>query len=363
MSAPTDSVVTSDAGETVRNAGPTANAPAWDTLDHKHASACHPERSEEPALSLPKGSLCSPAEETLRCAQGDGLKPSSSVGSALRTVTSDAGETVRDAGPTRNAPASDTLDRKHGSACHPERSEKAALNLPKGSVCSAAEEALRCAQGDGWKPSGSVVTSDAGETVRNADPTGNAVVRPGSRNLNPADIGFLSLLAEDLRTHGGNLFEQGFWAVATHRFGNWRMGVPKVFRLPCTLLYRFGFKWVEWTCGITLPYTVQLGRRVRIWHHSGMILHANRIGNDVHIRQNTTFGIARKDTLHELPVIEDRVDLGCGVAVLGPVTIGHDSTIGANAVVVKDVPPYSVAVGVPAKVIKNCQSSVVSGQL
>ncbi len=183
--------------------------------------------------------------------------------------------------------------------------------------------------------------------------TGGGENAPGSQNLNPASISFCSLLAEDLRTHGGSLFEQGFWAVATHRFGNWRMSVPRVFRLPFTLLYRFAFKWVEWTCGITLPYTVKLGRRVRIWHHGGMILHAQRIGDDVHIRQNTTFGIARKDALHQLPVIEDRADLGCGVAVLGAVTIGHDSTIGANAVVVKDVPPGSVAVGVPAKIIKT----------
>ena len=141
--------------------------------------------------------------------------------------------------------------------------------------------------------------------------------------------------------------------MAVHRFGNWRMGVPKVLRPPLTLLYRFLFKWVEWTCGITLPYTVRLGRRVRIWHHGGMILHAGRIGDDVHIRQNTTFGIARRDALHQLPVIEDRVDLGCGVVVLGAVTVGHDSVIGANAVVLKDVPPRSVAVGVPARVIKT----------
>jgi serine O-acetyltransferase len=171
--------------------------------------------------------------------------------------------------------------------------------------------------------------------------------------MNPAGIGFLSLLHEDLRTHDGNLFEQGFWAISVHRFGNWRMGLPKLLRMPCTLLYRFLFKWVEWTCGITLPYTVKLGRRVRIWHHSGMILHAASIGDEVHIRQNTTFGIARRDALHQLPTIEDRVDIGCGVAILGNVTIGHDSVIGANAVVLKDIPPHSVAVGIPARIIKT----------
>lgn len=175
----------------------------------------------------------------------------------------------------------------------------------------------------------------------------------GARNLNPPGIGLMALLREDLRTHDGKLFEQGFWAISVHRLGNWRMGLPKWVRIPFTLLYRFLFKWVEWTCGITLPYTVKLGRRVRIWHHGGMVLHAASIGNDVHIRQNTTLGVARKDRLFELPTIGDRVDIGCGVAILGNVTVGSDCVIGANAVVLKDVPPRSVAVGVPAKVVKT----------
>jgi serine O-acetyltransferase len=186
-----------------------------------------------------------------------------------------------------------------------------------------------------------------------AQPSPAVTVNRGERNMNPAGMGLLALLREDLHTHDGKILEQGFWAVAVHRFGNWRMGLPKLLRMPCTLLYRFLEKWVEWTCGITLPYTVLLGRRVRIWHHGGMILHAARIGDDVDIRQNTTFGVARKDQLHHLPIIEDRVDVGCGVAILGSVTVGHDSVIGANAVVVKDVPAHSLAAGVPARVVKT----------
>jgi serine O-acetyltransferase len=182
----------------------------------------------------------------------------------------------------------------------------------------------------------------------------------GDRNQNPPGVGLFALWREDLRTHESNLFEQGFWAVAVHRFGNWRMGLPKLFRVPCTLLYRFLYKWVEWTCGITLPYTVKLGRRVRLWHHSGMILHARSIGDDVHIRHNTTFGVVRRDHNTEIPVIEDRVDLGCGVCVLGNVIVGHDSLVGANAVVLEDIPPYSVVVGVPGRVIKRLQPSSAS---
>ncbi|HEY8750497.1 MAG TPA: hypothetical protein VIM11_21105 [Tepidisphaeraceae bacterium] len=179
------------------------------------------------------------------------------------------------------------------------------------------------------------------------------VINRGERNMNPTGMGLFALLREDLRTHDGKIFEQGFWAVALNRFGNWRMGLPKILRAPCTLMYRILAKQVEWTCGITLPYTVVLGRRVRIWHHGGMILNAAKIGDDVHIRQNTTFGVARRDQLHHLPIIEDRVEIGCGVAILGSVTVGHDSVIGANAVVVKDVPPRSLAAGVPAKVVKT----------
>lgn len=176
----------------------------------------------------------------------------------------------------------------------------------------------------------------------------------GDRNANPPDIGIWALLREDLRTHDGNCFEQGFWAVAVHRFGNWRMGWRwKIVRAPLTLLYRVLYRCVEWTCGITLPYTTQLGRRVRIWHHSGMVLHARSIGDDVHIRHNTTFGVARRDENHAIPVIEDGVDIGCGVCILGDVVIGRGSVIGANSVVLTDVPPGCVAVGAPARVVKR----------
>lgn len=176
----------------------------------------------------------------------------------------------------------------------------------------------------------------------------------GDRNLNPPKLSLLALLHEDLQTHDGDLFEQGFWAVAVHRFGNWRMGLrPKLLRAPFSLLYKFLFKWVEWTCGITLPYTTQLGRRVRIWHHGGMILHARSIGDDVHIRQNTTFGVVRRGENLALPTIGNRVDIGCGVCVLGAVVIGDDSTIGANAVVLDDILPGGIAVGIPARVVKT----------
>jgi serine O-acetyltransferase len=183
--------------------------------------------------------------------------------------------------------------------------------------------------------------------------------RLGEHNQNPASVSVWELLKEDFHTHERDLFSQGFWAIALHRFGNWRMDLrPRFLRMPFSILYKVLYKFVEWTCGISLNYPVKVGRRVRIWHHSGMILGARSIGNDVHIRQNTTFGVARRGDHRSLkPIIEDRCDIGAGVVIAGPITIGHDSVIGANAVVLKDVPPYSVAVGIPAKVIKTLAPS------
>lgn len=177
----------------------------------------------------------------------------------------------------------------------------------------------------------------------------------GTTDRNPKDISLLALIREDFITHDRYFLEQGFWAITVHRFGNWRMRIrPRLLRLPFSLLYLFAARFVEWTCGITIHYWVEVGRRVRIWHHSGILIGARRIGNDVQLRQNTTVGSAHfGDNREKKPVIEDRCDIGTGAVILGSVRIGHDSIIGANAVVIDDIPPYSVAVGVPAKVIKR----------
>jgi len=181
----------------------------------------------------------------------------------------------------------------------------------------------------------------------------------GDRNGNPVGLSVLALIKEDLRTHDSLLFEQGFWALAVHRFGNWRMSIHwKLFRAPMSMLYQCLYRFVEWTCGISLPYTVPVGRRVRIWHHSGMVLHARSIGNDVHIRQNTTFGVAHRGQNEALPVIDDGVDVGCNVCILGNVRVGSGATIGAGSVVLNDVPPGTVAVGVPARIISARDLSV-----
>ena len=159
-----------------------------------------------------------------------------------------------------------------------------------------------------------------------------------------------------LPTFDRDLLQPGLWAVLVHRFGNWRMGIRgRPARIPASVLYKVLATGILWLWGIQLEYTVKLGRRVRIWHHGGMVFGASAIGDDVHLRQNTTFGSARLDARFAKPTIGDRVDVGCGAVVLGDVHVGDDSVIGANAVVIRDVPPRSVAAGVPARIIKTLE--------
>lgn len=176
----------------------------------------------------------------------------------------------------------------------------------------------------------------------------------GDRDQNPPGMGLWALWSEDFATHDRDWTAPGFWAIAVHRFGNWRMRFrARLLRTPLTVVYRVLALAIGLFAGITLPYTVRLGRRVRIWHHGGMVLHARAIGDDVHLRHNTTFGVARRGENLDIPAIGNRVDIGCGACVLGDVHVGDDSLIGANAVVTRDVPPWSVVVGVPGYVVKS----------
>jgi serine O-acetyltransferase len=195
-------------------------------------------------------------------------------------------------------------------------------------------------------------------------PSHEAPLPSGDTNQNPAGIGLLALLAEDFATYERNPLDPAFLAVALHRLGNARMDLkPKLVRAPFSAAYRVAFTGVNWLWGIDLAYTVRLGRRVRIWHHGGMVLGARSIGDDVHIRHNTTLGLMNRHEPTKKPIIGDRVDIGVGACIFGAVTVGADTVIGANSVVVRDLPPGSTVFGVPARPvnIKANESVVQAG--
>lgn len=158
-------------------------------------------------------------------------------------------------------------------------------------------------------------------------------------------------IAEDFRAHGREWTKPGFRSVVVHRFGVWRMTVKnKILRAPLSMLYRWGYRHCRNVYGIELPYTVKLGRRVVFEHQGGIVVHGcSNIGDDCIIRQNCTLGIRRLSELDKAPTLEARVSIGAGAVILGAVTLGEGCAVGANAVVISDVPPKAIAIGVPAR--------------
>ncbi len=92
-----------------------------------------------------------------------------------------------------------------------------------------------------------------------------------------------------------------------------------------------------------------IGAGLFIEHGFSTIIACNHIGENCWINQQVTIGYS--DTVH-CPYIGNNVQIKAGAKIIGNVRIGNDVIIGANAVVVKDVPSHSIVVGVPAKIIK-----------
>ncbi|AWA42941.1 serine O-acetyltransferase EpsC [Trueperella pyogenes] len=102
--------------------------------------------------------------------------------------------------------------------------------------------------------------------------------------------------------------------------------------------------------GIEIHPGARLGRRLFIDHGMGVVIgETAEVGEDVIIFHGTTLGGTSMHPGKRHPTVGNRVTIGSGAKVLGPIEIGDDATIGANAVVVKDVPAHNVAVGIPAK--------------
>jgi serine O-acetyltransferase len=100
-----------------------------------------------------------------------------------------------------------------------------------------------------------------------------------------------------------------------------------------------------------IPSGCQIGKTSKFAYGGiGVVIHDRaRIGEGCLIGQGITIG--GRNGIKEVPVIENNVYIGAGARILGNVKIGHDTIIGPNAVVLMDIPSYSVAAGVPAKII------------
>lgn len=181
-----------------------------------------------------------------------------------------------------------------------------------------------------------------------------ALWRSDVRRMLPSDAGVLRALECILLT-------QGIWAVTMFRLGGWLGRLPRAVRLPLGVVYVPLHKLVQCLTGIDVPSSVEAGPGLYIGHFGEIILHGQvRLGSNVNLGQGVTIGIGGFGALRGVPTIGSRVYFGAGAKVFGPITVGDDCIIGANAVVTRSIPPRSVAVGVPARVIREATDSDIN---
>jgi len=138
----------------------------------------------------------------------------------------------------------------------------------------------------------------------------------------------------------------GLHAVWMHRFTHWLYG------LRLYLLARLISQWVRWMTGVEIHPGAQIGKRLFIDHGMGVVIGETAIvGDDVTIYQGVTLGGTGKDKGKRHPTILSQVVIGTGAQVLGNITVGVNSRVGAASVVIDDVPDNSTIVGVPGHII------------
>jgi serine O-acetyltransferase len=104
--------------------------------------------------------------------------------------------------------------------------------------------------------------------------------------------------------------------------------------------------------GVEIHPGAVIGRRMFIDHAMGVVIgETAEVGDDVMLYHGVTLGGRSMERVKRHPTLEDGVTVGAGARILGPITVGARAQIGANAVVVKDVPPGAVVVGVPGRIV------------
>jgi serine O-acetyltransferase len=148
------------------------------------------------------------------------------------------------------------------------------------------------------------------------------------------------------RSHWEVLTYPGAWALGLHRIAHWLYGGDLFFLARCVNhLARF-------LTAIDIHPGAKIGKRFFIDHGFTVIGETAEIGDDVTIYQNVTLGGTNPhegEAGKRHPTVRDRVVIGSGAQVLGPIVLGEGARVGANAVVTRDVPEGATVVGIPAK--------------
>ena len=140
----------------------------------------------------------------------------------------------------------------------------------------------------------------------------------------------------------------GVHAVFFHKISNF------FWKLKLKLLGRIISNISRFLTGIEIHPAVKIGKNFFIDQGMGIVIgETTVIGDNVSIYQGVTLGGTKWEKRKRHPSISDNVVIGAGAKVLGPITVGKNSKIGANSVVTRNVPSNTVVVGIPARVVDN----------
>ncbi len=149
----------------------------------------------------------------------------------------------------------------------------------------------------------------------------------------------------------------GFHAVVLHRLAHW------LWLREWTTLARVINNLSRFLTGIDIHPGARIGRRVFIDHGTGVVIgETAEVGNDVTLYQGVSLAGTSTERGKRHPTIEDWVVVGAGAKVLGPITVGRHSRIGAGSVVVHSVPAHATVVGIPGKVVREGGKHQPSGR-
>lgn len=147
----------------------------------------------------------------------------------------------------------------------------------------------------------------------------------------------------------------GVWAIINHRFAHffYKKGLKRLARIIAGIS--------RFLTGVDIHPAAKIGRRVFLDHATGIVIgETAEIADKVLLYQGVTLGGVSLDKGKRHPTLKEGVVVGAGAKILGNITIGKNSKIGANSVVVKNVPSNCTAVGIPAKILGSCDKTPLS---
>ena len=144
------------------------------------------------------------------------------------------------------------------------------------------------------------------------------------------------------------LLYPSFWAVVNHRIAH------SLYKKGLLVPGRFVSQLSRFLTGIEIHPGATIGKRFFIDHGAGIVIgETAEIGDNVMLYHGVTLGGTGKQKNKRHPTVEDNVMIGAGTIVLGPVTIGANTKIGAGSVVTQDLPPNVTAVGSPVMIVRK----------